>query len=70
MAKKAIVLTAALALALAPMVRAAGQDLTLGIKFGLAIDDSNYSGLPYEIKNDLGATYGLRLGVQRDHFGI
>ena len=70
MAKRVMVLIAALAMGLVPVSRAAGQDLTLGIKFGLALDDSNYSGLPYEINNDLGATYGLRLGVQRGHFGI
>lgn len=70
MAKRAMVLMAILALALVPVLRAADQDITFGIKFGLAIDDSNFSGLPYEITKDLGATYGLRLGVRQGHVGI
>lgn len=70
MAKKGVILMAVLALGLVGMSRAAEQDITLGIKFGLAIDDSNFSSLPYEIKNDLGATFGLRLGVRQGHVGI
>lgn len=70
MAKRVLVLMAALALGLVAVSRAAEQDITLGIKFGLAIDDSNFSSLPYEITKDLGATYGLRLGVRQGHVGI
>lgn len=68
--KKLIVVMAALALAAAPAAGAVAQDITLGIRFGLALDDSRYDALPFEIENDLGATYGLRLGVRQGHWGM
>lgn len=64
--------TAALALilVLATAAGAAEQELTFGVRFGLAIDDSNFGGLPFEIKEGVGATYGLRLGIRQDHIGV
>lgn len=69
MGKRMFVLAAALAMALVPASRAAGQQFALGVQFGLAIDDSSYDSLPFEIKNGLGPTYGLRVGIRQGHFG-
>lgn len=67
--KKMIVVTAALILAVLPAAAAAQQDITIGIRFGLALDDSTYDALPFDLENDLGATYGLRLGLRQGHLG-
>jgi hypothetical protein len=62
--------TALLALGLFLAAEAAGQDITFGLKFGLTVDDSNYSNLPFEPVKDVGTTYGFRLGVREGHFGL
>lgn len=67
--RKMFVVMAALALAAAPAAGAAAQDVTLGIRFGLALDDSAYDALPFDLENDLGATYGLQLGFRQGHLG-
>jgi len=61
---------AALALVLATAAGAAEQELTLGVRFGLAIDDLAFGGLPFEITPNAGSTYGLRLGFRQDHLGV
>jgi len=67
--KKMLIVTAALVLAFLPAAGAAPQDLTLGIRFGLAVDDSKYDALPFDLESEFGATYGLRLGFRQGHWG-
>ena len=66
--KKMFIAMAALALAVLPAAGAGQQDISIGIRFGLALDDSKYDALPFDLENDLGATYGLRLGFRQGHF--
>jgi len=67
--KKMLIVAAALVLAVLPMAGADRQDITIGIRFGLALDDSKYDALPFDLETDLGSTYGLRLGFRQGHIG-
>ena len=60
---------AALVLVLATAAGAAEQELTLGVRFGLAIDDSSLGSLPFEVKQNVGSAYGLCLGFRQGHLG-
>ncbi len=62
-------LLACLALGSFLSAAAVGTDIILGLKFGLAVDDSDFKALPFTIERGSGATFGLRLGLRRDHFG-
>jgi opacity protein-like surface antigen len=59
-----------LVLVLPTAAGAAEQEMTLGVRFGLAIDDSTFGGLPFEITPNAGSTYGLRLGFRQGHLGV
>ncbi|MCX6574441.1 MAG: outer membrane beta-barrel protein [Candidatus Aminicenantes bacterium] len=67
--KKVFIAMAALALAVLPAAGAGQQNISIGIRFGLALDASKYDALPFELENDLGATYGLWLGIRQGHIG-
>jgi opacity protein-like surface antigen len=68
--KKAIIVMAALALAAVPAAGDVRQDISLGIRFGLSLDESKYDQVPYDLENDLGGTYGLRLGFRQGRFAV
>jgi opacity protein-like surface antigen len=68
--KKAIIVMAALALAAVPAAGDGQQDISLGIRFGLSLDESKYDQVPYDLENDLGGTYGLRLGFRQGRFAV
>jgi hypothetical protein len=68
--KKLVACLAALAMGTVPAGRAAGTDIAFGIKFGLAVDDSNFGSLPFELADDAGPAYGFRLGVREGRFGL
>jgi len=68
--KKVFIAMAALALAVLPAAGADQQNISIGIRFGLALDDSKYEQVPYDLENDLGGTYGLRLGFRQGRFAV
>jgi hypothetical protein len=54
MMKKMLIVAAALVLAVLPLAGADRQDISIGIRFGLALDDSKYDALPFDLETDLG----------------
>jgi opacity protein-like surface antigen len=66
--KRVLVLLAAVAAVLVPAAAADAPDISFGVRFGLAVDDSGFAGLPFELTNDSGVTLGLRMGYRRGHW--
>lgn len=55
-------------LALVP--RASAEDIFFGAKFGFSVDNSKFENLPFETTGDLKKVYGLRLGAQKEQWGL
>lgn len=68
--KKIGAVAAILAGALAFVPTAAGDVISLGIKFGFSLDRSKFDNLPFEATDNLKTIYGLRFAAQKEHLGL